>query len=622
MESKKRTLREDMQILWRGIRICSGIFPRYWSCCVLCVLTGAFTPYFGIYMSARLVNELAGACDFHTLLALAFVTAAGEFCLSMMNRLLTGWRDQLVQYDMDRNEGYMIDAQNKLQFEHLENPKVTFLRAQIFQDHCAFGGGLMRIIWFFPEVLEQALNIVFSASLTVSMFTMKAEGEYTGIHGFINSAWSAVILALLVIINAVCAVKVSNASTSKSQEALNGLAEENVRGAIFRNQFGGDMILFGLNRLVLEEYRKFLLHPAWVGKKEKIEMHYGALSTVLNVILDIAVFLFTAAKAFIGTFGIGNFLLYQGAIRRFIGAVSRLGWTVGVLRYNNHYLIQLYQYLDLPNDMYRGTLAVEKRDDIDYEIEFKDVSFQYPRTDIWALRHVNMKFKIGDKIAIVGENGSGKTTFIKLLCRLYDPTEGKILLNGIDITRYRYDEYLGLFSVAFQDYKLFQFSLGDNVAADFGYDPEKVRVCLERVGLGEKLAQLDREAEDKERDGLSLAIGKGYDNEGIDLSGGERQKVALARALYKEAPFLILDEPTSALDPKAEAEVYENFQKFARDRTAVFISHRLSSCRFCNTIVVFDKGQIVQKGTHDALVKIYEGKYKQLWEAQAKYYNT
>ena len=261
--------------------------------------------------------------------------------------------------------------------------------------------------------------------------------------------------------------------------------------------------------------------------------------------------------------------------------------------------------------MYHGTLAVEKRDDIDYEVEFRDVSFRYPGTDVWVLKHVDMKFKIGDKLAIVGENGSGKTTFIKLLCRLYDPTEGEILLNGINITRYRYDEYMSLFSVVFQDYQLFQFSLAANVSGALDYDGEKVRKCLIQAGFGDKLAQLEK--------GIDTVLGRDYENDGVDLSGGEEQKVALARALYKDAPFMVLDEPTAALDPLAEAAVYENFQRIVVDKTAVFISHRLSSCRFCDDVAVFHKGRLVQHGRHDDLVA-QEGKYQELWSAQAQYY--
>lgn len=383
---------------------------------------------------------------------------------------------------------------------------------------------------------------------------------------------------------------------------------------------GSDMIVFNLNRIVMEEYRKHQLRPKWIEKTERIEIRLGVSSLLLNAGLNIALFLFVAAKAFIGVFGIGNFLLYQGTTQKFMNAASGFASEFGRLRHNNLYLGQLYKFLDLPNNMYKGTLAVEKRNDIDYEIEFRDVSFKYPRTDTWVLRHINMKFRIGDKLAIVGENGSGKTTFIKLLCRLYDPTEGKILLNGIDITRYRYDEYMALFSVVFQDYTLFAFPLGENVAANCVYDADKVRDCMIRAGLGEKLADLENDQNAKEKDPLRRAVGRGYDNEGIDFSGGERQKIALARALYKDAPFVILDEPTAALDPIAEAAVYENFNVLVEDKTAVFISHRLSSCRFCDNIAVFDHGELVQEGSHDALVNDKNGKYSQLWHAQAQYY--
>ncbi|MBQ8799131.1 MAG: ABC transporter ATP-binding protein [Lachnospiraceae bacterium] len=371
--------------------------------------------------------------------------------------------------------------------------------------------------------------------------------------------------------------------------------------------------------MVNEEFRKTELRPAWVDKYEKLSIRHEVFTTVSNAVFNILVFLFVAAKAFIGTFGIGNFILYQGTVSRFIDAIARVAEEAGLLLNNNEHLVKIYEYLDLPNDMYKGTLAVEKRDDIDYEIEFRDVSFKYPRTEGWALRHVNMKFKIGDKLAIVGENGSGKTTFIKLLCRLYDPTEGTILLNGIDITRYRYEEYMELFSVVFQDYTIFSFSLGENVAALHPYEEERVRECLVRAGMGEKLQELDEDAKEKGYDTLKRSIGPDYEAEWMQLSGGEQQKVALARALYKNAPFVILDEPTAALDPIAEAAVYENFNEIVKEKTAVFISHRLSSCRFCDEIAVFDKGELVQLGNHDVLVAD-DGKYRMLWNAQAKYY--
>ena len=245
-------------------------------------------------------------------------------------------------------------------------------------------------------------------------------------------------------------------------------------------------------------------------------------------------------------------------------------------------------------------------------MEFKDVSFKYPGAYTYAIRHVNMKFKIGEKLAVVGMNGSGKTTFIKLMCRLYDPTEGEILLNGVNIKKYDYDEYLSVFSVVFQDFKLFSFTLGENVAADSDYNVEKVMEALEQAGFSERLAKMP--------DGIKTSLYKDFDKSGVEISGGEAQKIALARALYKDAPFIILDEPTAALDPFAEYEIYSRFNNIVGDKTAIYISHRLSSCRFCDKIAVFDNGSIVQRGSHDELVADKNGKYYELWHAQAQYY--
>ena len=213
---------------------------------------------------------------------------------------------------------------------------------------------------------------------------------------------------------------------------------------------------------------------------------------------------------------------------------------------------------------------------------------------------------------MVGRNGSGKTTMIKLLCRLYDPTEGCITLNGIDIKKYNYDEYMALFSVVFQDFHLFSFQLGQSVAASVQYDRERVLHDLREAGLGERLEGLPR--------GLDTYISKDFDESGVEFSGGESQKTAIARALYKDAPFLVLDEPTAALDPLAESEVYRRFGQIAGKKTAVCISHRLSSCRFCDRIAVFQKGRLVQLGSHDGLLSEERGAYRRLWDAQARYY--
>ena len=324
-------------------------------------------------------------------------------------------------------------------------------------------------------------------------------------------------------------------------------------------------------------------------------------------------YVFVCLNAWAGAFGVGEITQYIGALTMVSGAIGTMITSLNELRNNAEFLKLTFDFLDIPNKMYQGSLTVEKRMDNDYEIEFRDVSFKYPGSENYALRHVSFKFNIGEKLAVVGQNGSGKTTFIKLLCRLYDPDEGEILLNGINIRKYNYLDYISVFSVVFQDFRLFALPLGQNVAINSSYDAEKVNSCLEKAGFildAEKMPQ-----------GLDTYLYKNLDKNGVNVSGGEAQKIAIARALYKNAPFIILDEPTAALDPVAESEIYSRFSEMVTDRTAVYISHRLSSCRFCDKIAVFDHGSVVQVGTHDGLLSDESGKYYELWNAQAQYYD-
>lgn len=606
----RRTLREDWKLFARGFGIICKTSPQYLAYNILFLIMNILSPYFALYMSAALVNELAGQCDGKRLAALAGITVLGQFAINAVKRMVLAARNAWMEVLQTQEELYLADRMHGMEYEHLENPEVTLLREKIFGAMNATSGGLMSLYWISGSLITNVVDLVASAALTFSMFRVVKGVEVSGFLAFANSYWCTVLLTGILLAHGFLTVRFTKERTEKEMKELSGVAESNAYLFQVMGMRGEDIMIFDLKKAMAKAHEKRVKAP-WMVKWNRIAVRYGIIGILQGLIPDLAVFLVTAAKAFLGMFGIGNFVLYRGTVKRFIHAVSELVSELTRLRENNQYLEQVYQFLDLPDDMYHGTLAVEKRDDIDYEVEFRDVSFRYPGTDVWVLKHVDMKFKIGDKLAIVGENGSGKTTFIKLLCRLYDPTEGEILLNGINITRYRYDEYMSLFSVVFQDYQLFQFSLAANVSGALDYDGEKVRKCLIQAGFGDKLAQLEK--------GIDTVLGRDYENDGVDLSGGEEQKVALARALYKDAPFMVLDEPTAALDPLAEAAVYENFQRIVVDKTAVFISHRLSSCRFCDDVAVFHKGRLMQHGRHDDLVA-QEGKYQELWSAQAQYY--
>ena len=249
-----------------------------------------------------------------------------------------------------------------------------------------------------------------------------------------------------------------------------------------------------------------------------------------------------------------------------------------------------------------------------YVIEFKDVSYKYLKAEKYALRHLNLKINAGERLAVVGLNGAGKTTMIKLLLRLYDPTEGVITLNGVDIKKYDREEYYKLFAPVFQDVETFAFPIAENVSMKTGADTDKDRVvkALDEAGLKEKIEGLKK--------GIDTYITNIVEDDGIDLSGGEKQKLALARALYKDADVVVLDEPTSALDAIAEQQLYERFDRMIGKKSAVYISHRLASTRFCDNIAMFKDGEMIEYGSFDELMS-KNGEYANMFNIQAKYYN-
>ena len=248
-----------------------------------------------------------------------------------------------------------------------------------------------------------------------------------------------------------------------------------------------------------------------------------------------------------------------------------------------------------------------------FEFRFENVSFKYPGADKFALKNLNIIVKSGKKLAVVGLNGAGKTTFIKLLLRLYEPTEGHIYLNDVDISTYDRDEYYKLFSPVFQEVILFAYPLYLNVSMNTVAETDKERAikCLEQAGMKEKVAEL--------KNGVDTEVLKVVEDDGVDFSGGEKQKIALARALYKNAPVIVLDEPTAALDALAEAKLYQDFDKMVEGKTAIYISHRLSSTQFCDDVAMFKDAELVEYGTHESLLKA-GGPYSEMFNVQAQYY--
>jgi ATP-binding cassette subfamily B protein len=381
---------------------------------------------------------------------------------------------------------------------------------------------------------------------------------------------------------------------------------------IFDYRFGKDARLYSrkLYYRISDSFTKVV--NEMYSMISKLMLGSRVITAVCSVLSIGIIYCFIGYKAYYGAITIGEIMQYTGAVTQMMAGVILLTTSIGQLINNNHYFEKFFDLIELDSGKYMGTLPVEKRDDNEYTLELRNVSFKYPGTEKYVLKNINMKLNIGEKLAVVGMNGSGKTTFIKLLARLYDPDEGEILLNGINIKKYDYDEYLRLFSVVFQDFKLFSFSLGQNVASSVEVDEVKANYALKEAGFEKRVKELPK--------GLETCLYQDFDDNGVEISGGEAQKIAMARALYKDAPFVILDEPTAALDPISEFEIYTKFDEIVNGKTAIYISHRLSSCRFCHDIAVFHEGEIIQRGSHEELIQDKNGKYYELWNAQAQYY--
>ena len=611
------TLREKIKLTIKGYKTINSLTPGLLQTKAIQALADAILPFIGIFMSARIINALFEGRELSHVVFLAALTAV----LGFATRLLSHVMGRLVSF----YQGLFYNVTNEplnekirsMDYERVEDAAVHALREEIDMRRRTSGMGLGRLEYNFGALITNFFRIVFSLSLAVGAFT--ATGEAEGIWAFVFQPWTAVIVALLIFVSIGADIFRSFSMTKKRFTIFGELVKPARAGAyayghVMNYKAGKDIKIYNMKGLIIGELDKVKTAVDEIAKRTtKVQIKSEALGTVLGIGVSGVIYVYVALKALFGGFGPGGIVQYAGALSQLGGGISGFMSSISTLIVNADALKLFYNFIEMPDKMQSGTLTTEKRIDNDYEIEFSNVSFKYPGSENWALRNLNMKFNIGQKMAIVGQNGSGKTTMIKLLCRLYDPTEGVITLNGVDIRKYNYKEYLDIFSVVFQDFRLFSFSLGSNVAANVNVDKERAMDCLIKAGFGERMADMHR--------GLDTPIYKDFENDGVEISGGEAQKIALARALYKEAPFIILDEPTAALDPISEFEIYSKFNEIVGGKTAIYISHRLSSCRFCDDIAVFHEGKLVQRGSHDKLVEDEAGKYRELWFAQAQYYD-
>ena len=616
--SWKKTFRVNLQ----AIGLIYKEYPQTITSRVLYAAWVSLTPYVNIYLSALIIEELAMNRNMQRLTRLVVIALLAAAGMGMIIAFLTKWKNVCDQCRYYHLQKIYTRKLFDMDFVSVDDAKVHELLTKIQQSDTAGGWGFYSLMASCETFISAVISFMGGIALTISLFTRKVP-DSAGAYTVLNHPLFVVIVIGVMLLITWFSPFLSNkangyyATHSGNHRFANRLFSH-FGFHMLEKQFATDMRIYKQNRLC----EKVLASKTDTFCSQGIfaRLAWGpmgllqAASAAVSVVFTAVVYIFVCLKAWAGAFGVGAVTQYIAAITKASGGVSSMIATVGNMKNNTPFLEQIFDFLDIPNPMYQGSLTVEKRRDRDYEVEFKNVSFKYPGSDNWALRNVNMKFKVGSRMAVVGRNGSGKTTFIKLLCRLYDPTEGEILLNGINIRKYNYQDYLMIFSVVFQDFKLFSLKLGENVASGVEYDRELAEECLKKAGFGERLAAMP--------EGLDTYLYKDFNKDGVDVSGGEAQKIALARALYKDAPFIVLDEPTAALDPIAEAEIYSKFNDIVDDKTAIYISHRLSSCKFCDEIAVFKDGAVVQKGSHSTLLADEDGEYYELWHAQAQYYTA
>lgn len=589
-------LKENLGILIYFLRLTHNISKSYVPTILLASFFKSIAPFINIIVPKFVIDELIGQQRVELFVQLIGVLVLGNFLMNVINR----WFEMKIKIANEKMM-YSIDlvVSEKIvdmDFENIEDPEILDLkeRALFAIDN---QGAIERVVENFAKAISEIISI---AGLVTIVLTL---------NGFI-------ILAVLAII----------ALNSKIFDKLQRMRYEDGQKSIPENRafiyfgkltsdfsLGKDIRLYNIAPLILSKSNKF--HTAILDiytKHYRTEGKYNGISNINLQFQMILVYAYLTFKVFVGALTIGDFTMYASATSGFSTSVSSFINTFIELNQLCRYLDLFIQFEQLESKNQNGNKSLgEINQNV---IEFKNVSFKYPRNKEYTLKNISITINHGEKLSVVGLNGAGKTTFIKLLTRLYEPTEGEILLNGINIKEYKYDEYMKILSVVFQDFKLLAFSVKESISLNDYSDvsDDEILEVLSEAGLEKDINKLEK--------GVNTSIYKKFDKDGIEFSGGQSQKLAIGRALYKNAPIVVLDEPTAALDPIAEYEIYNKFNDLVKEKTAIYISHRLSSCKFCDKIAVFYKGEIIQYGNHDELINFEDKQYAKMFKAQSRYY--
>lgn len=603
-EKRKVPVRDTIKLLWAMDRK----FP------VIVILQGGLNAllfYLPVILVARILDLLVYRENSADPVSIAVVGLVGIWLLKGVKALLEKeMKTRSYQIAMRFETLVPVNTLN-ISFSDLESDYAKEMRARILADR-SWGSGFFGVADKFCNLCNSGFELLGSVIMLIPL-AMQVSGSAAG----------KVAAALLFNIGlAVVGASVyAKWYQKKESAAMNQMTQAEKDSRFWYMDEGGSGAIGAQSLKDIFMYRaKKMIQKTVDTEREGVRKNVftiaringaGGLGTgMIQGILLCVSYYCVLALAIAGTITVGMVLRYAQAIFQACMSVSASIRLAGKFRTDVGRIASTLEYLNLEAEKTKGDSFTEMTKGV---IEFRNVSFRYPGTKELVLDHVSLKIEPSEKIAVVGKNGSGKTTLVKLLCRLYEPEEGEILWNGKNIREYDLREWQKIFAIVFQDYSLLSLTLGQNVAASEQYETERAKEVLQLAGFGERLNKLKK--------GLETVVYPEYEQDGVSFSGGEEQKIAIARAIYKGGQICILDEPTAALDPVSESRVYESFDEIVKGKTAVYISHRLSSCKFSDRIFVLDNGKIAESGTHEALLS-QNGLYAQLWQAQAQYYKV
>lgn len=572
--------------------------PVFLWMCLAEVLFGAITPLLGIYLPKLALDLVTKNVTLWRL----WLTLAAFGALSLSIRVASAAsQGKYFLYNTRRNEllANLFLKTLRVPYRYVEEgcAKELYWKAMGIVnggDWCA----LYKMTYAAVDIIKNVLRFIL----------------YSTVLSFLSPWVAGLLLAISLVQYAVSLSKIKFMEKFRGEEA----DLDKKKSYLFYNAMGSpaaakDVRIFDMAGWLNKEKNLLLEKCRNLSKRKgRVDYLYWQIDNLLSAGRDIFAYGYLLKKVFDGAMSAGEFVLYFGAITGFAGFVGSIMNSLADLRSGSKDTNFYRAYMELPEDDLRTGRRHISELKQPVSIEFRDVSFSYEgKTEKKILDHFNLKINAGEKLALVGANGAGKTTFVKLLCGMYEPDEGSILIGGIDRTEFPKEELYKLFSAVFQEPFILPVTVAENLTLENDYDSERAWNALLKAGLYETFH--------KKGVTMDTFFDKDIDEDGLKLSGGEEQRFLLARALYKDAPILVLDEPTAALDPIAESEIYDHYSQYSNGKTAVFISHRLASTRFSDRIVLLGEGGILEEGSHQELMDL-KGAYADMFEMQSRYY--